>query len=78
MISQRLFRQLDPQPELRTMTEKVKGLYGPDHTPLGECTLQVQIPELSVAAVYDFIVRRHRRSSGRWLSTSLYGGPTEL
>ena len=56
MISQRVFQQLDPQPELRLTTEKVKGLYGPDHTPLGESTLQVQIPELSVAAAYDFIV----------------------
>ena len=41
MISQRVFQQLDPQPELIPTTEKVKGLYGPDHTPLGECTLQV-------------------------------------
>ena len=31
-------------------------MYGPDHTPLGECTLQVKIPELSVAADYDSIV----------------------
>ena len=43
MISQRLLKQLDPQPELRPTKEKVKGLYGPNHTPLGECILQVKI-----------------------------------
>ena len=56
MISQQVFQQLDPQPELRPTTEKLKGLYGQDHTPIGECTFQVQIPELSLAAAYDFIV----------------------
>ena len=56
MISQRIFQQLNPQPELIPTKQKVKGLYGPDHTPLRECTLQVKIPELSVVADYDFIV----------------------
>ena len=56
MISQGIFQQLDSQPKLRPTKEKVKGLYGPDRTPIGECTLQVQIPELSEGAAYDFIV----------------------
>ena len=46
--SQRLYQQLDPKPELRPITEKIKGLYGPNHSPLGECSINVKIPELSV------------------------------
>ena len=56
IMSHRLYQQLEPRPELRPTTESVKGLYGPQHNPIGECTLQVTIPELKLTVTYDFIV----------------------
>ena len=56
MLSHKLYRQMKPRPELRATTERVRGLYGPEHDPKGECTVQIKIPELSVAISYDVIV----------------------
>ena len=56
LISRSLYEKLDPPPKLRPTEEKVKGLYGPNHSPLGECTIQVEIPELAVAIQYDVVV----------------------
>ena len=52
-MSKRVFDQLGPQPELHPTNEKVKGLYGPNHSPVGECTVKLAVPELSVAITYD-------------------------
>ena len=51
-----MYEQLSPQPELCPTSVKIKGLYGPNHIPLGECTVKVEIPELPVAIHYDVIV----------------------
>ena len=56
IMSLKLYSQLDPKPELRATDETVRGLYGPDRNPLGECTVQVLIPELAVQVGYNFIV----------------------
>ena len=56
LMSQRLYEQLDPKPELCPTTEKIKGLYDPNHSPMGEFSIRVKIPELSVVINYDFIV----------------------
>ena len=56
VMSRKLYSQLDPKPELRPTEESVRGLYGPEHTPLGECTVQIEIPELSVQVHYDVVV----------------------
>ena len=56
MMSYRLYSQLEPRPELRPATENVRGIYGPQHDPIGECTVQIKIPELSVVITYDVIV----------------------
>ena len=56
MISKNLYDLLDPKPVLRPTEEKVKGLYGPNHNPLGECTVQIKIPELALAMEYDVVV----------------------
>ena len=55
-MSQRFYQQLIPKPELHPTTEKIKGLYGPNHSPLGYCLIKVEIPELFVVINYDFIV----------------------
>ena len=56
LMSQRLYQQLDPRPELCPTTEKIKGLYGPNHSLMRECSIKVEIPELFVVVNYDFIV----------------------
>ena len=56
LISRNLYEKLEPRPELRPSEERVKGLYGPNHSPLGECTIQLEIPELAVAVHYDVVV----------------------
>ena len=56
MMSLKTYEQLSPKPELRTTIETVRGLYGPEHKPMGECTVQIKIPELSVVMSYDVIV----------------------
>ena len=35
---------------------KSKGIYGPNHSQLGECTVKVEIPEVAVATHYDVIM----------------------
>ena len=55
-MNQRVYEWLSPQPELRPTSEKIKGLYGPNHSPLGECTVKMEIPELAIAIHYDGIV----------------------
>ena len=52
-MSQRLYQRLDPKPEVRPTTEKIKG---PNHSPIWEWSIKVKIPELSVVIDYDFIV----------------------
>ena len=47
---------MSPQPELCPTYEKVKGLYGLNHCPFGECTVKLEIQELFVAISYDVIV----------------------
>ena len=44
---------MDPKPELRPTTESIRGLYGPNHDPIGECTIQIQVLELAVVVSYD-------------------------
>ena len=56
LISKNLYDKLEPQPKLRPTAEQVKGLYGPNHSPLGECTILIEIPELAVAIEYDVVV----------------------
>ena len=56
LISRNLYERLEPRPRLRPTEEKVKGLYGPNHSPLGECTIQVEIAELAVTVQYDVVV----------------------
>ena len=56
VLSNRIYQQMSPQPELRPMTENLRGLYGPAHQPLGQCTVRLEIPELSVRVTYDMIV----------------------
>lgn len=56
IMSYRLFLQLEPRPELRPAREGVRGLYGPRHDPMGECTVQITIPDLKVSVTYDVIV----------------------
>lgn len=56
VLSRKLYSQLEPKPELRPTEESVRGLFGPEHTPLGECTIQIEIPELAVQVCYDVIV----------------------
>ena len=56
LMSQRIYQQLDPKPELRPATEKTEGLCGPNHSPMSECSIKFEIPESSVAINYDFIV----------------------
>ena len=56
IMSYRLYQQLEPRPELRATTERVRGLYGPQHDPLGECTIEIEIPELQLTVMYDVIV----------------------
>lgn len=56
MMSRNLYELLEPKPELRPTEEKVKGLYGPNHNPLGECTIQIDIPELLLTLQYDVVV----------------------
>ena len=45
LLSLRMYEQLRPQPELRP-TNEIKGPYGPNHSPLGECIVKLEIPEL--------------------------------
>ena len=56
VLSNRIYQQMQPQPELRPTTERLRGLYGPAHTPLGQCTLQIEIPELAVRVTYEVVV----------------------
>lgn len=56
ILSHRLYQQMSPQPELRPTTENLRGLYGPAHQPLGQCTVKLAIPELAVRVTYDVIV----------------------
>ena len=55
-MSQSIYQQLDLKPALHPTAEKIKGLYGPNHSPLGECSIKIKIPELAVAVNFDFIV----------------------
>ena len=45
---QRVYEWLQPQPELWPTSE--------NHSPLGQCTVKVEIPELAVAINYNVIV----------------------
>ena len=56
VLSNRVYQQMRPQPELRPTTENLRGLYGPAHQPLGQCTVKLEIPELAVRVEYDVIV----------------------
>ena len=56
IMSTRLYSQLQPQPELRPAEESVKGLYGAEHKPRGICTVEIEIPELSVIINYDVVI----------------------
>lgn len=39
ILSYKVYQEMDPQPVLRRTTEVIRGLYGPHHQPVGECTL---------------------------------------
>ena len=56
MMSRRLYEQLDPKPELRPATENIRGIFGPQHKPFGECTVKVTIPDLAVEIEYDVVI----------------------
>ena len=56
VLSNRIYQQMSPQPELRPTSENLRGLYGPAHQPLGQCTIRIEIPELAVRVTYDVIV----------------------
>ena len=56
ILSYKRYLALEPQPELRPTPETVRGLYGPSHDPIGECTIEIHIPELCVTVQYDVIV----------------------
>ena len=56
VLSYRVYQQMDPQPELRPTSETLRGLYGPAHQPLGECTVTLEMPELGVRVTYNVIV----------------------
>jgi len=56
VLSNRIYQQMYPQPELRPVTENLRGLYGPAHQPIGQCTVRMEIPELCVRVSYDVIV----------------------
>ena len=45
---------MNPQSELCPTNEKARDLFNPNHRPLGECTVEVEIP--AVAINYDEIV----------------------
>ena len=56
LMCQRVYEQLRPQSELCPSNVKIKGLYGPNHSLLEECTVKGEILELAVAIHYDVIV----------------------
>ena len=56
MMGYHLYQQMSPRPELRPTSETVKGIYGPQHNPRGECTVQIEIKELAVIIEYDVVV----------------------
>jgi len=56
VLSNRIYQQMYPQPELRPATENLRGLYGPAHQPIGQCTVRMEIPELCVRVSYDVVV----------------------
>ena len=56
LMSSKLYASLEPRPELRKSSERIRGLYGPDHSPKGECTIQIQLTDLGVVMEYDVIV----------------------
>ena len=56
VLSNRIYQQMSPEPELRPTSENLRGLYGPAHQPLGQRTVILEIPELSVRVTYDMIV----------------------
>ena len=56
MMSYHLYQQLSPQPELRPTSDTVKGIYGPQHNPRGECTVQIEMKDLAVIIEYDVVV----------------------
>ena len=55
-MSQNVYEQLRPQPELCPTNQKIKGLYGPNYSPLGECTVSLENSEQAVAIHYNVIV----------------------
>ena len=56
VLSRTVFEQIEPRPELRPTQEKVRGLFGPERTPLGECTVYIEVPGLAIMVEYDVVV----------------------
>ena len=56
LMSQRVYKPLSLQPELHPISDKIKGLCGPNYSPLGKCSVKVEIPELAVTIHYYVIV----------------------
>ena len=56
VLSRTVFEQIEPRPELRPTQEKVRGLFGPERTPLGECTVCIEVPGLAIMVEYDVVV----------------------
>ena len=55
-MSHGLCRQLDPRPVLHPAPEIVQGVYGRQHDPMGKCTVQIRMSELSAVKTYNVIV----------------------
>ena len=55
-MSQRVYEKPSTQTELCPTDEKIKGIYGPNRSPLGECKMKVEVSELSVVISLDVIM----------------------
>ena len=58
IMSFAVYMAIDPRvrPTLRASEQQVRGVFGVEHTPLGEITLKMGIPSLHLVAEYDVIV----------------------
>ena len=56
VVSEQVYLQMSPRPELRPTTQTIRGLFGPSHNPLGVCTMKIELPDLEVIVEYDVVV----------------------